>query len=467
MCMVVAQTLGAWWGPALARADQHLTGTVTYRERVALAPDAELEVTLLDVSRADAQAQVVATVRKTNPGQIPIAFDIAYDPARVRDAGSYVVRAVLYEHGRPRFNSDQSYPVLTRGHGATVTVMMQSTSGAPAEKGSGGDRKDQASALGSLPASFAGLLPCADCAGIRYLVNLLPGGGYMQRMTYLRDGHDESVYQLGTWTVSSDRRTLILSGGQQGSAYWAVEDRRALRKLDAVGNPIVSNLPYSLSRAATLETMELRLRLVGRFRYMADAARFRDCATDLEWPVAMSDDYRALESAYTAQGWAAGAELLVSLEGRIESRARMEGEGSVPTMVVEKFLRAMPGRTCEDRNARAELANTRWRPVRIGERAVNVSGQQREPWIQLDPASKRVIGSGGCNRIGGSYQAGAGTLKFGPLVSTRMLCPSMSTEVAFFKALDSTRRYRLLGRMLELLDDQGALLVRLEERNLQ
>jgi len=463
--VAVSCALVAVAAAAGAAAEAHLTGTVSYRERVALAPDAELEVTLLDVSRAGATAEVVATVRKANPGQVPIAFDIAYDPSRIREAGSYVVRAVIYEHGRPRFNSDQSYPVLTRSHGPVVTVQMRSASSGATE--SGADQRDRPAGLGSLPASFTGLLPCADCAGIRYLLNLLPGGVYMQRMTYLRDGHDDSSYQLGTWSLSSDGGTLILSEGSGGSAYWAVQDRRTMRKLDAVGNPIESNLPGKLIRTAGLEGMEPRLRLVGHVRYLADAARFHDCVTALEWPVAISDDYRALESAYTAHRSAPGAELLVSLQGRIESRQRVEGQGNEPTLVVERFLRAMPGRTCEDRNARAELVNTRWRPVRIGERAVNVSGEQREPWIQLDPGSKRLIGSGGCNRIGGSYESGAGTLRFGPLVSTKMICPSMSTEVAFFKALDATRRYRLFGRLLELLDEKGNLLVRLEERNLR
>jgi len=449
-----------------ARADGRITGTATYRERVALAADAELEVSLLDVSRADARAEVIATVRKPNPGQVPIAFEIDYDPDKIRPDGSYVVRALLYEHGRPRFTGDQSYPVLTRGAGTTVAILMRSNSGAPAA-GPAPGKEGGDTGLGSLPPGFAGLLPCADCTGIRYLIQLLPGGAYLQRTTYLRDGHDDSSYQLGTWSRSSDGRTLILSGGTEGPAYWAVEDRKTLRKLDAVGNPIESNLPYKLIRTATLEAMEPRLRMAGNFRYQADAARFRDCATGLEWPVAMSDDYRSLESAYTTGRSAPGAELLVSLQGRLEARPRMEGAGSQPTLVVEKFLRAMPGRTCEDRHARTELANTRWRPVRIGDRAVNVSADQHEPWIELDPASKRVVGSGGCNRIGGSFEAGNGTLRFGTLISTRMICPSMSNETAFFKALDATRRYRLLGRMLELLDDHGNLLARLEERNLR
>jgi putative lipoprotein len=58
------------------------------------------------------------------------------------------------------------------------------------------------------------------------------------------------------------------------------------------------------------------------------------------------------------------------------------------------------------------------------------------------------------------------TLRFGPLSVTQKACLSMTTEHAFLRALRATRRYRLRGRVLELLDDRGKFLVRLEERNL-
>ncbi len=37
-----------------------LTGTVTYRERIALSPGSVIDVQLQDVSRADAAAQIIA-----------------------------------------------------------------------------------------------------------------------------------------------------------------------------------------------------------------------------------------------------------------------------------------------------------------------------------------------------------------------------------------------------------------------
>ena len=58
-----------------------VTGTVTYRERIALSPQAVVEVKLEDVSRADAAAVTIGEQTITNPGQVPIDFEIEYDPS--------------------------------------------------------------------------------------------------------------------------------------------------------------------------------------------------------------------------------------------------------------------------------------------------------------------------------------------------------------------------------------------------
>jgi putative lipoprotein len=118
------------------------------------------------------------------------------------------------------------------------------------------------------------------------------------------------------------------------------------------------------------------------------------------------------------------------------------------------------GRAAEEQ--RAALEGARWRPVQIGGRNVNVSGQ--EPWLEFDSRSSNVDGSGGCNRITGGYEVTGTSLRIHTLASTMMSCPSMDTERAFLRALDRTRTYRVLGRVLELYDDTGSLLARLEER---
>ncbi len=71
-----------------------LTGTALYRERIALPPDARLAVKISDVSRMDAPAPVIAETQFATEGrQVPLAFSLAYDPARITTRGRYSVSA--------------------------------------------------------------------------------------------------------------------------------------------------------------------------------------------------------------------------------------------------------------------------------------------------------------------------------------------------------------------------------------
>jgi copper homeostasis protein (lipoprotein) len=449
--------------PALAANDATITGTATYRERVALTPDAELEATLEDVSRADAPAQVVARARRSNPGQVPISFTIPYDKDRIDARHRYVVRVSIVDGGRLRFVSDQAYPVLTGGHGRTVQVRMR----APGSGEEHGRPEEPSSPLAPLPATFTGVVPCSDCVGLRYQINLQPHGTFTQRTTHMKSGSDVSTYAMGRW--STDGRVLSLDPGTGKTDRWSSEGGRTLRKLNADGDPMEPIGAYDITRSASVEPLRPRTRMSGMFRYLADAPRFRECRTGVDLPVVMSGDYVSLERAYTEKRSGPGSELFVSLDGRIEQVPRMDGEGTEAALVVERFQRAEPGRACgEGGEGQAEggLAYNRWVPVRIDGKAVAVSPQEREPWIHLDGREKQVTGSGGCNRFTGTYESGDASLRFGPLASTRMACASMETETTFFRALDRTRRYRVRGRTLELLDDRDQVLVQLEERNL-
>ena len=71
-----------------------LTGTALYRERIALPPDARLAVRISDVSRMDAAAPVIAETEAATQGrQVPLAFALDYDPARLDARGRYGVSA--------------------------------------------------------------------------------------------------------------------------------------------------------------------------------------------------------------------------------------------------------------------------------------------------------------------------------------------------------------------------------------
>ena len=113
-----------------------LSGTVTYLLRIALAPDAVVEVTLQDVSKADAPAKVISSQKiETQGAQVPVAYSLRYDPAQIDAKNTYAVRATITEGGKLTWTSTKRYPVLTRGapvDNVEIIVEQVSQSNTPA-----------------------------------------------------------------------------------------------------------------------------------------------------------------------------------------------------------------------------------------------------------------------------------------------------------------------------------------------
>lgn len=106
--------------------EARLTGTISYRQRIALTPAAVVEVKLLDVSRADAPSEAIAKqVIKPAGRQVPIAFELLYDARRIEESHRYVLQVRILERGRLRFINSQAYPVITGGHHNSVNVIVQ------------------------------------------------------------------------------------------------------------------------------------------------------------------------------------------------------------------------------------------------------------------------------------------------------------------------------------------------------
>lgn len=84
--------------PTVSRETVTLSGTASYRERVALPPDAQLIVRISDVSRMDAPSQTIAESKTATDGrQVPLAFSLDYDPAHVDPRGRYSVSARIVD----------------------------------------------------------------------------------------------------------------------------------------------------------------------------------------------------------------------------------------------------------------------------------------------------------------------------------------------------------------------------------
>jgi len=109
-----------------------LSGTALYRERMLLPPGAVFEATLIDVSRADAPAKVIAITQILGPRGSPIKFKLRYDPARIQSEMMYSVRGRISVGGQLLFVTDTAHPVLTRGNPDTVQLLLKRVRSQPA-----------------------------------------------------------------------------------------------------------------------------------------------------------------------------------------------------------------------------------------------------------------------------------------------------------------------------------------------
>ncbi len=112
--------LPAW--PALA-ATRSLRGRVSYRERIALPPQAILEVRLLDVSLADAPAKTIAVTRVRTRHRMPIPYRLRYDEDRIRRNRSYALQARITVDGKLWFITTTRHSVFTGKPNVTDIVV--------------------------------------------------------------------------------------------------------------------------------------------------------------------------------------------------------------------------------------------------------------------------------------------------------------------------------------------------------
>ena len=102
-----------------------VSGTVTYRERLALSPEAKLVVELRDVSYQDAAAPLIARQTIVDPGQVPIKFKVEYNRDDIDSRNTYSVSADIIESdGRLAFTNDTAYEVITRGNPSKVDMVL-------------------------------------------------------------------------------------------------------------------------------------------------------------------------------------------------------------------------------------------------------------------------------------------------------------------------------------------------------
>lgn len=354
-----------------------------------------------------------------------------------------------------------------------ATVLMVMSLGAAA--GAGGDEDDAAqnrSAAGPLSIEIA---PAPDVAAVETgpasAGSETTGGAAADPVieTWLGDGVQ---LDLGTDHAFAARGLggdddRIGRWGQHGFEITLRDDRGS--SVVRVGDDATLRLPGGrvLRRVPTAPPLEPRLRLRGSFVYFADAARFTECLTGRSYAVAMQDDYLALERGYLAARREPAEPVIATLDGRLGWAPPMEGEGTRPTLFVERFDQMWPRESCGTPLAAAVFTETWWAVTRLEGAPVTAAMFQTEPHLVFSEGGGRFYGSGGCNRIAGAWRGDGTALTLTPGPMTMMACErGMDTERHLVGLMRRVQGYRITGSHLELVDAAGTVLVRAEQPEL-
>lgn len=101
------------------------------------------------------------------------------------------------------------------------------------------------------------------------------------------------------------------------------------------------------------------------------------------------------------------------------------------------------------------LKSTSWQCASMNDEAV---AEGEAPTLEIAEDGK-ASGNSGVNRFGARADADASAIRFTMVVSTRMAGPPerMKLEASFLAALERTRKYRIDGTLLTLMDEKGSV----------
>ncbi|MBF8963081.1 copper resistance protein NlpE N-terminal domain-containing protein [Pontibacter sp. FD36] len=323
--------------------------------------------------------------------------------------------------------------------------------------------------------SWVGTIPCADCPGIDYTLDLNPDSTYRERLVY--QGRSATPFvQSGTWGVGNGRVQLNKQG--TGNNQFALEGE-ALVMLDNEGNRIESQIAdaYRLRRKNPDEPEDSPKLWREKYERGIEFAAignepFWSLEVDLdkmiEFRVLDEEDGSVLTPVPVAEEPEAGEGVVYRVQtvtGNLEIRLiketcvnTMSGRELPYTVTVLKD--DMEYRGCGMYLRDSRLDGT-WHLAELQAKAINPKDfGQNQPTLDISLAEGRVSGSTGCNRITGTLEPIADRINFGPIAATRMACPDMEVENQMLKLLnDRELRYKVSEEWLELiLDGKGVMM---------
>jgi putative lipoprotein len=459
LCTLVVCIAAAIVGFAGRKDAANVSGTIVYRERIALPPDAVVQVQIQDVSLQDVAATVMGEQIITNPGQVPIPYEVAYDPKKIQENHTYAVAARIEDgSGKLLFINTQSYPVITRGNPTKdVQVLVEMVASAPPPASQAYIKIDDPVYGGTLdisqPVTVRGTgagLP----EGNMVVQALDRDGNVLDQQPTTLQGDNVGAGGQGTWSVALNIKT---EPGMAGKIY-------AFSPSPVDGSIIAEDsVEVSLGRTAAKPTfLEIDVPHEGA---VLDAAN----------PIQVSGNGGGLpEGNVVVRALDANEQILAEEATILQGQdVGTGGAGTWSVQLVVDVPAGMAGKIVAFSPSPADGESY------VASAVVNVtygeaSALEGTSWILGNtlPGTEvkalfengQLSGSAGCNSYSGTYVTtsvgGVNKIRIGPLASTRMMCEEavMEQEQTYLAALQSARSYHVEENILTLTHADGALL---------
>lgn len=293
--------------------------------------------------------------------------------------------------------------------------------------------------------SFIGTLPCAECPGITYHINLYRDGRFEVRQEHLE--RSKVAIVKGVWLL--EKRNLHLVNQQQTLPAFHFLSNNQLTMLDLNGKPIASNLNYQLQRETEFKKLDTRQAMLGLYQLKDNLATFTSCRSGDTLNVANTQFHLPVMRQYQQDERYNGKAVIATLQGR-----RGQDEQQY-TLFIDKFEQFWPGAICPDQNTPGKMQGIVWRAEKLTNRYIP---QQLNVRVIFDQ-NERLYGFAGCNNFNGNYKQRSNQLSVQPLISTRKFCAESSElEQQFTQSLQAADRAEVNGDKLQLFKNNQLIL---------
>ncbi len=374
-----------------------IKGSMAYRERIALPPDASAVVELREAGGAD--GRVVAEYRSALKGrQVPVAFELNVDRAKLAATARYALRGAIQVGGRPAWTTD---PVAIDPSAAAIDVGLLRLAR-------------------HAPMAFASTLRCGERS-----VTI----GHVGELLRMETGGE--TFDLRHARSASGARYEAV--GDPSTTFWSKGDRATVVVRGQVWPECLAAHAPPLPFRATGNEPGWRLDIDARVMALqADEGRTR---VEAPTPVAEPGDGF---SRFRAP--AAGLGLVATIFERrcVDSMSGMPYPNAVTVTFGTRTLDGCGG------DPAALLQGAEW----MVEDLAGAGIVDRSRATLAFSADGRVAGRGSCNRYTAGYALTGETLSITRPASTMMACAPalMQQEQRFLDLLGQVRRFSIDAR---------------------